>query len=48
MPVVVGAGQRLFHDIAPSSARLTLTDARALRGGSAILTYVPEHSGGEG
>lgn len=43
MPVVVGAGQRLFQDIDPSSVRLTLTDARVLPGGSAILTYVPEH-----
>jgi hypothetical protein len=41
MPVVVGAGQRLFQDVDTSSLTLTLTDARTLAGGSAILTYVP-------
>jgi dihydrofolate reductase len=41
MPVVVGTGQRLFEDVDTSSLKLTLTDARKLAGGSAILTYVP-------
>jgi dihydrofolate reductase len=48
MPVVVGAGQRLFQDIDPSSVRLTLTDVRRLAGGSAILTYIPEPVAVEG
>lgn len=43
MPVVVGAGQRLFEDIDPSSFKLTLADVRRLAGGSAMLTYRPEH-----
>ena len=41
MPVVVGAGQRLFEDVDTSSLRLALTDARKFANGSAILTYVP-------
>jgi dihydrofolate reductase len=41
MPVVVGAGQRLFEDIDPSSLKLALADVRKLAGGSVILTYVP-------
>jgi dihydrofolate reductase len=41
MPVVVGAGQRLFEDVDASSLRLTLTDARTLPNGTAILTCVP-------
>ncbi len=44
MPVVVGAGQRLFEDVDTSSLTLTLTDVRTLAGGSAILTYVPSQS----
>jgi dihydrofolate reductase len=40
MPVVVGAGQRLFEDVDTSSLKLALTDARKLANGSAILTYV--------
>jgi dihydrofolate reductase len=41
MPVVVGAGQRLFEGIDPASLELTLRDVRKLAGGSAMLTYVP-------
>jgi dihydrofolate reductase len=41
MPVVVGAGRRLFEDVDTSSLRLTLTDARTLPNGTAILTCVP-------
>jgi dihydrofolate reductase len=41
MPVAVGAGQRLFEGVDVSALRLTLTDARKLDNGSAILTYVP-------
>jgi dihydrofolate reductase len=41
MPVVVGAGQRLFEDVDTSSLDLRLTDMRKLDNGSAILTYVP-------
>jgi dihydrofolate reductase len=41
MPVVVGAGQRLFEDVDTSSLHLTLTDARTLANGTAILTCVP-------
>jgi dihydrofolate reductase len=44
MPVVVGAGQRLFEDVDTSSLTLTLTDVRTLASGSAILTYVPAHT----
>jgi dihydrofolate reductase len=41
MPVVVGAGQRLFEGVDTSSLNLTLTDVDKLANGSAILTYVP-------
>jgi dihydrofolate reductase len=41
MPVVVGSGRRIFEDVEPSSLRLSLTDVRGLRNGSAVLTYVP-------
>jgi dihydrofolate reductase len=41
MPVVAGAGQRLFEDVDTSAFDLTLTDVRKLTSGSAILTYVP-------
>ena len=39
MPVVVGAGQRLFEDVDTSSLELTLTDVRKLANSSVILTY---------
>lgn len=44
MPVVVGVGQRVFDGVDPASVRLTLTDVRKLRNGSAILTYVPDRA----
>jgi dihydrofolate reductase len=43
MPVVVGAGQRLFEDIDTSGLKLTLTDVRKLGNGSVILTYTPSY-----
>jgi hypothetical protein len=39
MPVVVGAGQRLFEDVDASSLALRLTDERRLGNGSVILSY---------
>ena len=41
MPVVVGAGRRLFEDVDTSAVDLTLADVRKLANNSAILTYVP-------
>jgi dihydrofolate reductase len=41
MPVVVGAGQRLFEDIDTSSLHLKLADVRKLANDSVILTYQP-------
>jgi dihydrofolate reductase len=41
MPVVVGAGQRLFEDVDTSSLDLPLTDERRLGNGSVILSYAP-------
>jgi dihydrofolate reductase len=41
MPVVVGAGQRLFEHVDTSGLDLRLTDVRRLENGSVILTYVP-------
>ncbi len=43
MPVVIGAGQRLFENIDPSAARLDLTDVHRFANGSVILTYTPLH-----
>jgi dihydrofolate reductase len=39
MPVVVGAGQRLFEDVDTSSLDLRLTDERRLSNGSVMLSY---------
>jgi dihydrofolate reductase len=39
IPVVVGAGQRLFEDVDTSSLDLRLTDARGLGNGSVMLSY---------
>ena len=39
MPVVAGAGQRLFEDVDTSGLHLKLTDERRLENGSVILTY---------
>ena len=39
MPVVVGAGQRLFEDVDTSSLDLRLTDTRQLANGSVTLSY---------
>jgi dihydrofolate reductase len=39
MPVVAGAGQRLFEDVDTSGLYLRLTDVRRLENGSVILTY---------
>lgn len=43
MPVVVGAGQRIFDDIDPATARLDLTDVHRFANGSVILAYTPCH-----
>ncbi len=43
MPVVVGAGQRLFDDVDTSTLELTLTDVRKLANSSIILTYTPNY-----
>jgi dihydrofolate reductase len=40
MPVVVGAGQRLFEDVDTSSLDLRLTDERRLGNGLVIFSYV--------
>jgi dihydrofolate reductase len=39
MPVVAGAGQRLFEDVDTSRLHLKLTHERRLENGSVILTY---------
>ena len=41
MPVVAGAGQRLFEDVDTSGLHLRLTHERRLENGSVILTYTP-------
>jgi dihydrofolate reductase len=41
MPVVVGAGQRLFQYVDVSGLALTLTGHRRLENGSVILSYAP-------
>jgi hypothetical protein len=41
MPVVAGAGQRLFQDVGTSGLDLRLTDQRRLKNGSVILTCAP-------
>jgi dihydrofolate reductase len=41
MPVVAGAGQRLFEDVDTSGLHLRLTDVSRLQNGSVILTYAP-------
>jgi dihydrofolate reductase len=41
MPVVAGAGRRLFEDVDTSGLDLRLTGQRQLKNGSVILTYEP-------
>ena len=41
MPVVAGAGQRLFEDVDTSGLDLRLTGQRRLQNGWVILTYAP-------
>jgi dihydrofolate reductase len=41
MPVVVGAGQRLFEDVDTSALDLRLTGERRLENGTVILSYAP-------
>jgi len=41
MPVVAGAGHRLFEHVDTSRLHLRLTDERRLPNGSVILTYAP-------
>ena len=48
MPVVVGAGQRIFEDVDSSSLNLTLTNVDRLRNSSVVLTYVPKHTAVDG
>ena len=43
MPVVVGAGQRLFEDVDTSSVAFTLTHVREFTNGSVIHTYTPSY-----
>ncbi len=45
MPVVAGAGQRLFEDVDTSGLHLRLTGERSLENGSVILTYAPRPPG---
>ena len=40
-PVVVGAGQRIFEGVDPSSLKLELADVRKLGNGSVVITYIP-------
>jgi dihydrofolate reductase len=44
MPVVVGAGQRIFEDVDSSLLNLTLTNVDRLRNSSVVLTYAPKHT----
>ena len=44
MPVVIGAGQRIFEDIDPATVSLDLTDVHRFANGSVILTYTPTHT----
>ena len=44
MPIVVGAGQRIFEDIDPATARLDLTDVHRFANGSVILSYTPRRT----
>jgi dihydrofolate reductase len=41
MPVVAGAGQRLFEHVDTSGLHLKLTGHRTMENGSVILTYAP-------
>ena len=41
MPVVIGAGQRIFEDVDPAVANLELIDVHRFANGSVILTYTP-------
>jgi dihydrofolate reductase len=41
MPVVAGAGQRLFEHVDTSGLHLRLTDHKRLQNGSVILAYAP-------
>ena len=41
MPVVVGAGRRLYEGVDTSSVTFTLTNTRRLANGSVILSYAP-------
>lgn len=43
MPVVVGAGQRLFDDVDTSTLELALTDVRKLANSAIVLTYTPNY-----
>ena len=45
MPVVVGAGQRIFEDLDPAAVSLDLTDVHRFANGSVILTYTPRGTG---
>ena len=45
MPVVVGAGQRIFEDIDPAAVSLDLTGVHRFANGSVILTYTPRDTG---
>jgi dihydrofolate reductase len=47
MPIVIGAGQRIFEDIDPAAARLELADVHRFVNGSVILTYTPRQSASE-
>ena len=44
VPVVVGAGQRVFQDIDPAAASLDLSDVHRFANGSVILSYAPRHA----
>ncbi len=44
MPVVIGAGQRIFEDIDPAAAKLDLSDVHRFANGSVILTYTPRYT----
>jgi dihydrofolate reductase len=47
MPVVVGAGQRLFEDVDTSALDLRLIGAKRLTNGSVILSYATNYEEGK-
>jgi dihydrofolate reductase len=43
-PILLGQGKRVFPDVMPAAARLTITDSRTVGSGVLLLNLTPDRT----